>query len=327
MKQAAIFLGIVLLLSRVAVDASNELPKAAQDALNSPESVMLYSLEPWTENPDDQKNWKGAKFHYYICLGQTALTGDAAKVVITEFRKAIPEERGPMAMCFDPRHALSIVSNHHTYDFLLCFQCAQMEICEDEKEIANLSASGSADVLNGILKKAGIPLSHVYSGAYIKKEQAERDKRDADWKSWIEAAPGSLRPFLTNAASAGITFGNDPEKELSKEIQDERMRILVLLGWFGAGAGPWTGFSSYEEQPEELLLRYPTAKIVSAIQSTSLTDAQLEGAARLFAGWDFSQARPNDLKTLPPELKKALLVHTLKSPDTDKVDRAKHAFE
>ncbi len=58
-----------------------------------------------------------------------------------------------------------------------------------------------------------------------------------------------------------------------------------------------------------------------------LTDAQLEGAARLFGGWEFSHRRPKDLAQLSPELKKLLFEHSLKSTDKDKIGRAKGAFE
>ncbi len=307
-------------------DRPNNLPVAADQALASADSVVLYSLEPWTENPEADRNWKGAKFHGYNCLGQLRLTGQQAQTAIAEFKKAIPKEEGPMAMCFDPHHALRVVSGHHTYDFLLCFQCAQMEVYEDNKEIADLSASGSPDVLNGIFKKAGIPISFIFSEAYIKQQQAERAKSDADWKRWLAATPESLQPFLTNAASAGISFGNNPEVELGKEIPDENKRILALLGWYGSGAGPWSGCPAYEEMPDELLLRFPTSKIISVVQSTSMSEAQMEGAARFFGGWDFSHTRPNDLKLLSADLKKELLDQALKSKIEDNIERARKAF-
>lgn len=305
----------------------NKLPVAADQALASADSVVLYSLEPYTENPEADKNWKGAKFHGYNCLGQLSLTGQQAQTAIAEFKKAIPKEEGPMAECFDPRHALRVVSGHHTYDFLLCYQCAQMEVYEDDKELADLSASGSADILNSLLKKAGVPLSFVFSDAYIKQQKAEQAKSEADWKHWLAATPESLQPFLTNAASAGISFGNNPEVELGKEIPDENKRILVLLAWYGSGAGPWSGFPSYEEMPDELLLRFPTSKIISVIQSTSMSAAQMEGAARFFGGWDFTHTRPNDLKLLPVDLKKKLLDQALKSKIEYNVERARNAFK
>jgi len=261
-----------------------------------------------------------------MCLGKLTLTGAAAQTAITEFKNAVPKTRQPMALCFDPRHALSIVSKGHAYDFLLCFQCAQMEISEDGKELAVISATGSDEVLNGMLKKAGIPLSYVFSDAYIKEQKAEQEKSESDWKRWVAAAPDSLRHFLTNPTSAGITYGNDPEKELAKGIPDEKKRIMALLHWYGSGGGPWSGFSSYEQQPVELLLRYSTTDILSAVQSTPLTETQIEGTARLFGGWDFSQQRPGDLKLLPPDLKAKLLKHVLQGKDQDKIDRAKRAF-
>jgi hypothetical protein len=289
--------GMVLLFPSAYADPGdvllpNKLPAIAETALSAPESVVLYSLEPYTENPDDYKHWKGATFHGYMCLGKVSLRGKAAQTAISEFRNAVPKQEQPMADCFDPRHVLSIAYKRHTYDFLLCFQCQQMQVCEDGKELAVVSATGSADVLNGILKKAGIPLSFIFSDTYIKKEKSEQEKSDADWKRWLAAAPKSLTPFLTNAASAGITFGNDPEKELAKEIPEPRGRIMALLSWYGSGGGPWSGFTSYEQQPEELLMRYSTADILSAIQSTSLTEAQLEGAARFFWGLGFFPTAP-----------------------------------
>jgi hypothetical protein len=77
---------------------------------------------------------------------------------------------------------------------------------------------------------------------------------------------------------------------------------------------------------EELLLGFSTSDLIAAAQTDNLTEQQLEGAARLFAGWDFSQRRPSDLYTLSPELKKKLLDHSLNTTDEDKLDRAKHAF-
>jgi len=305
----------------------NELPDIAVQALAAPDSVVLYSLEPWTENPDADRNWKGAKFHGYNCLGQITLTGLDEQTAIAEFKKAVPKEVQPMALCFDPRHALRVVSGHHSYDFLLCYECAQMEVYVDGKQITTLSASGSPDILNGLLKKAGIPISFVFSDAYIKQQKAEEEKSAADWKRWLAATPESLRPFFTRPELAGISFGNNPETELAKQIPDENKRIHVLLAWNGSGAGPWSGYPSYEEMPEELLLRFSTAKILAVVETGPLSEAEMEGTARLFAGWDFAQKRPNDLKMVPVALKKELLEHTLESKDSDKIARAQHAFQ
>jgi len=114
---------------------------------------------------------------------------------------------------------------------------------------------------------------------------------------------------------------------LAKEFPDSHQRILALFSWYGSGDGPWSGFDSvYETAAEELLLDFPTPDLIAAAQADNLTDAQIEGAARLFAGWSFSQRRPDDLKTLPAALKKKLLDHSLKSKNEDKLGRARNAF-
>jgi len=52
-------------------------------------------------------------------------------------------------------------------------------------------------------------------------------------------------------------------------------RILALLQWYGSGAGPWSGFPSYESAAEELLLEYQIAEIVSVVES-KLTAEQIQ---------------------------------------------------
>jgi hypothetical protein len=113
---------------------------------------------------------------------------------------------------------------------------------------------------------------------------------------------------------------------LAREYPKQESRILVLLEWYGAGEGQWSGFPSYESVPEKLLLRYDTKDILRAIEKKELAEQQIEGTARFFAGWDFSQTRRQDLKLLPAKLKKKLLEHSLKSKNEDKKGRAQTAF-
>jgi hypothetical protein len=99
-----------------------------------------------------------------------------------------------------------------------------------------------------------------------------------------------------------------------------------LYAWFGSGQGPWSGFPSYETVAERLLLDFQTETLIAAAEAAR-TAQQLEGAARLFAGWEFSQHRQEDLARLRPDLKQRLLAHSLESTDEDKRSRARHAFK
>jgi hypothetical protein len=103
---------------------------------------------------------------------------------------------------------------------------------------------------------------------------------------------------------------------------------LSLFGWLGSGVGSWSGFPVYETLAERLLLGEPTGQLVAALTqaSAALTDAELEGAARYFCGWEFCQGKPDDAALLPRELRQRLLAHALRSTDGDKIERARAAL-
>ena len=161
----------------------------------------------------------------------------------------------------------------------------------------------------------------------------ERD----DYQRWLAAMPESVRPlwFRLNAheewhwvyknkkAAILRTF----QKKLKEEFPDIRQRLLALYAWYGSGSGYWSGYPIYEMLAEDLLLQYSTARLLEAARTEPLSEAQTEGAARLFAGWDFRRDRPEDNKLLPQELKAKLLEHSLRTAiNDDKTSRAERAF-
>jgi len=157
--------------------------------------------------------------------------------------------------------------------------------------------------------------------------QARGEQHKKDWQRWLDTMPKALAPVWVNALDE---LGNaDPAPHraaLERDMPDRNERILALLEWFGSGAGPWSGFPSYEIVAEKLILDFSTTDIVAAIQSERLSPAQTEGAARLFGGWTFGKQRPKDLKELPNALKKDLWLHTQNTKDKDKISRARRAF-
>lgn len=214
---------------------------------------------------------------------------------------------------------------HGNLDCLLCLKCSEMSVRRENKELAFVAFLPARSAVVDLMIE--IFSDHQDLVDMIKGEQESANKRNIDEARWQAATPKSLLHIDTN--TGGVLPMHDVtayRKPLKKEFPENTSRILVLLHWFGSGAGPWSGFYTYEMIPEQLLLDYPTKDLLEAIESTPLTETQIEGAARLFGGWDFSQKRPEDLKTLPADLKMKLLKHSLKSKDKDKRDRAKHAF-
>ena len=248
-------------------------------------------------------------------------------------------------MCFEPHHALRVIADGHTYDYLLCYSCNGIVVFEDSKRIADLSISGSPDILNALLTTAHVPLSYIYSPQYITAEKKRmQDEKDADAR-WLAAMPTSFQPLWAKAAQEMFFKSTPPPRynpdnsvsdrrhallepfhtALDEEFPDTNSRILALLKWYGSGAGPWSGFPAYESYAAGLLFDYPSQDILAAIQNTKLTEEQTEGLARFF-GEDIALYQPEDLNFLSPELKRRLLEHSLKSTNSDKTDRAKRAF-
>ena len=161
----------------------------------------------------------------------------------------------------------------------------------------------------------------------VEESAARAKEREISYARWRAAMPKSLRPLWEQAVRDTMSPNVKPLRAaLAKEFPDSHQRILALFSWYGSGDGPWSGFPAYETAAEKLLLDFPPPDLIAAAQADNLTDAQIEGAARLFGGWDFSQRRPDDLKTLPAALKKKLLDHSLKSKNEDKLGRARNAF-
>jgi len=161
----------------------------------------------------------------------------------------------------------------------------------------------------------------------VETMRARQAQNEKDWERWLAAMPKALRTVWSNALGEFGKVDLDPlRSELERNMLDRGERILALLEWFGSGAGPWSGFPSYEAAAENLLLDFSTAQIIAAIQSKGLSPAQTEGAARLFAGWSFGKQRPQGLKDLPDALRKELWHHSQNTEDKDKYARARSAF-
>ena len=163
------------------------------------------------------------------------------------------------------------------------------------------------------------------------KDQERAERSRTDWQSWQRAAPTALVPLLPDLASLISPEVPPPELLRAEEVlraayPDERDAIVALIDWFGSGAGPWSGFPSYEGVPEALLLRYPAEAIVRALGGEPLTPARAEGAARLFASWWFAHMRPHEAAALPQELALNLREHADRTGDHDKIARLSGAL-
>ena len=182
-----------------------------------------------------------------------------------------------------------------------------------------------------LLLGAGLPALAGEKQADPRREFEETKARERQWEAvyarWRKTIPPCLRPLWTPERYMEIPDETNTEplrKALSEAIPDPRERALVLFAWHGSGMGPWSGYPAYENAAEYLLLGLPVPALIAAAADSSLSERQLEGAARLFAGWGFYKRHGRPL--LPEALGKKLLEHSLQSPDADRIERAKRAF-
>jgi hypothetical protein len=242
---------------------------------------------------------------------------------IAEFNKALTvvvpsREDGFHCMClgspairlYRGETELALISNHHGLSVRSSLWTSDAMLKDTEKWLRWFDA-----------RKLPGPRKEVEDMATRAKE------REASYARWLGAMPKPLRPFWDRAIEDELNPKLEPLRSaLTKEIPDTRQRALALFAWFGSGKGPWSGYPVYETVAEELLLDLSTSDLVTAISAKGVTQTQLEGAARLFAGWNFLKRRPDDKEKLPEPLKRMLLEHSLKSTDADKQSRAKSAF-
>jgi hypothetical protein len=147
-------LASILLLIGVA-RAGNQLPPEIRHVLDSSPSATIYSLEPRDAHPE-----VGTRLEGFKILGHAHIEGEEMKQAAAEFESAAARGDNQLYNCFDPRHALQIVSDSHTYDFLLCFACHQIVVYRDGIQIAGVGAAGKPDALNKLLRAHHLHISH-----------------------------------------------------------------------------------------------------------------------------------------------------------------------
>lgn len=157
--------------------------------------------------------------------------------------------------------------------------------------------------------------------------QIQEAELQRSWRKWASAMPAGISEAWNPMIEAQGTIDLATlQNALNASIPAHADQVRALFVWNGSGAGPWSGFPSYEEAAEQLLLGYEIPELISAVDPQTATPELIEGAARLFAGFGFFQRHPNGARQLPAELKLAFWNHTKNASDQDKRGRAQRAF-
>jgi hypothetical protein len=130
------------------------------------ESMTLYSLDgihevdEWDKKPRGEEKAKGELFHRFPVLGKTEITSAADRsAILAAVKKGIAKSNGREDKCFYPRHGLRLVQNGRHIEFVICFQCEQLDEYTDGQRVNKPTADAASGLLNEQLTKAHIPIA------------------------------------------------------------------------------------------------------------------------------------------------------------------------
>jgi hypothetical protein len=157
--RSALFTLLAMLLAGGGVrgaDKENKIPEDLLAILEKADQFELFSLSP--DRPDEKP--KDA-FHDWRVLGKTTVKdAEARKKLVAAFKKGVAENEGVAAACFNPRHGLRVKHDGKTADFVICFECFQVQAFLGDKQAKGfLVADSPAATFNDVLKEAKVPLA------------------------------------------------------------------------------------------------------------------------------------------------------------------------
>jgi len=125
--------------------------------------MILYSIDGTEDEPTITGLTPDQILHGYPILGQVDLTGtDTGKQLADLIELQQYESSGSMYKCFWPRHALRVVRDGITTDYIICFECRQYEWysnLSDQKIDTHYIPESHRDAFTASLTEAGIDLA------------------------------------------------------------------------------------------------------------------------------------------------------------------------
>lgn len=140
------------------------IPADVIDALNNPEEFTLFSLDPEEEgvkrttgkfDPADKRE----KVRDWTILGRVEVNDPADRHrLVGALWEGVAANDGTRAMCFNPRHAIRVKLLGKTLDFVICFECLQVQVTEGRRRGNFLTTAVPQATFDKFLKEAKVPL-------------------------------------------------------------------------------------------------------------------------------------------------------------------------
>jgi hypothetical protein len=160
LEQMRTLAGSLLVLALLASPARSSvtvggLPATVREALSKPSRVELLSLEPGRPRGKPKRS-----FHGWKVLGGTLVVDrEKQNVLLSAVDRGIAESDGSVAVCFEPRHGITVTSGSTVVDLVICFECLQVEAFVNGKAVEGApTTSMPQPILDKLLEEAGVPL-------------------------------------------------------------------------------------------------------------------------------------------------------------------------
>jgi len=121
------------------------------------DSMTVYSLDGTYHRQKGQKP-PAETFHGYPVLGKVDIAAKDRTAILAAVKKGIAQSDGKENNCFWPRHGLRLKQEGKTIEYLICFECLQLEEFIDGGQAHKPTTRSPAPVLDAQLERAGVPL-------------------------------------------------------------------------------------------------------------------------------------------------------------------------
>ena len=132
------------------------MPLSAWRALSAAETYELISLEPdmRTATPS------GIRYHNHAVLGSTPITDPATRRRLNDALQAgVRASDGTVMACFNPRHGIRVTRGGVVSEFVICFECRQVQVYRGEVKLYFLTSNSPEKVFDEVLQSANVPLA------------------------------------------------------------------------------------------------------------------------------------------------------------------------
>jgi hypothetical protein len=128
------------------------MPSVAWEPLTNADEYELFSIQP-DLRPGDLSHFK--------VLGKVAISDPQLRAKLNAaLQRGVRQSDGLRAKCFNPRHGIRVTRNGVATDFVICFECKQVEVWRGGQRLADFTVTNSPQAtFDEVLTAAGVPLA------------------------------------------------------------------------------------------------------------------------------------------------------------------------